>query len=620
MRSLYSLTLCLCVATAAVELRAGDAAASNIGNKITPVTLKDGAGKSLAVGEAKGKPTVVFFLSFDCPVSTSYSEPLAELAKRYGDRVNFLAVCTNEDKTPREISKLAQEYQLPFPVVQDQRLAAADAFHAATVPEAFLLDAQGVLRYRGRIDNSYSARLKRNAQTTKHDLRQALDEVLAGKPVSQPVTQVVGCPIPRESAKTATAAVTYYHDVLPLLQENCQQCHRAGEVGPFALTTYRDAVNWASDIKDYTQSRKMPPWKPNEGVKFHNERRLSDKDLSTLAAWVDGGTPAGNPNDAPPPKQFTAGWQLGQPDLILTVGDEMQVGPTGRDLFRCFVLPTNLTEDKFVTAVEVRPGNPRVVHHALLFIDATAQGRKLEAKEKAKPADEKSLDRGPGYSVSMGVGFLPQGGLGGWAPGQIGRYLPENTGYHLPKGADVVAQIHYHRDGKLEKDRTQIGLYFAKTPISKRFQGLVIPGRFLFIPSGNDHFKVDNTTPPVTQDCVLHSVMPHMHMLGREIKVTIIPPDGPKQSLIAINDWDYSWQETYFLEKPIAIKAGTRFQVEARYDNSVNNPNNPSSPPRLVKFGEQTTDEMCFVFLGLTSDKPGRIRYEAARRDAPKPP
>src|SRR5262249_8643395 len=206
-----------------------------------------------------------------------------------------------------------------------------------------------------------------------------------------------------------TGSVTYYRDVLPVLQNNCQTCHRPGEVGPFSLMTYKQALNWGSDIREYTQNHKMPPWKPVEGATFHNERRLSDRDVAALAGWVDGGMPAGDPKDAPPERKFTQGWQLGEPDLVLNVDDDFQIGPGGPDVFRCFVLPTNLTEDRYVTAIELRPGNPRVVHHSLLFLDTTGQARKLVKEEQEKPADETKLDRGPGYSVAMGIGIAPQG-------------------------------------------------------------------------------------------------------------------------------------------------------------------------------------------------------------------
>jgi len=214
----------------------------------------------------------------------------------------------------------------------------------------------------------------------------------------------------------------------------------------------------------------------------------------------------------------------------------------------------------------------------------------------------------------MGVGFAPSGTLGGWAPGQVSRHLPADIGYFLPKGSDVVLQVHYHRNGRAEKDRTQIGLYFAPKPVSKRFQTIVVPGRFFFIPAGVEDFKVKGSVW-VDQDCDIHSVMPHMHMLGKEIKVTLTPPDGEAQTLVAIKEWDYNWQETYFFKAPLKVKAGTRFDIEALYDNSAKNPRNPFNPPRIVKLGEQTTDEMCFGFIGATSDKPGRIR---SLREAPK--
>src|SRR5262249_32776848 len=202
-----------------------------------------------------------------------------------------------------------------------------------------------------------------------------------GRPISVAATVAVGCPIPRaEKPAVAAGDVMFYRDVLPILQNHCQSCHRPGEVGPFSLMTYRQAVNWAEDIKSFTQRRLMPPWKVSEGQPFFHERRLSDKEIATLAAWTDGGTPKGNEEESPPPRKFIDGWQLGTPDLVLSVKEDFVLGPTGGDVFRCFVLPTNLTEDKWVTAVEVRPGNPRIVHHTLQFIDIMGQGRKLEEK------------------------------------------------------------------------------------------------------------------------------------------------------------------------------------------------------------------------------------------------
>jgi thiol-disulfide isomerase/thioredoxin len=611
---ILALTLAaLSAATARADARP---VVDKLNKKIDNVALRDAAGKAFALYDFKDKKAVVVvFLSFECPVSNSYAPLLAELAKSYAERgVAFLAVNSSDDGDAAALAKQAAEFKLPFPVLKDERFRAADAFKAETVPSAFVLDHNFVLRYRGRIDDGYSARLRRNARVSRHDLRQALDELLAGKPVSEPATQPVGCAVQRERAARKDGRVTYYRDVLPVLQENCQTCHRPGAVGPFALLTYKQAVTWADDIKEYTQARKMPPWKPVEGPAFHNERKLSERDLRTLAAWVDGGTPEGDPKDAPRPKRFAEGWQLGQPDLVLTVPEEMTVGPAGKDIFRCFVLPTDLGEDKYVTAVEVRPGNRRVVHHSLNFFDTSGKARSLE--KKAHEKKEEGQDHGPGYSVAMGVGFQPSepgtfGGLGGWAPGQMIRHLPDGYGYLLPKGADVILQLHYHRNGRAEKDRTSIGLYFAKNGKAKRWKGMVLPGRFIAVPPGQEHYRVEGGLE-VLQECTLYSVMPHMHMLGREVKVTLTPPGGKPMTLVAIKDWDYNWQETYFLKEPIAVKPGTRLEVEAFYDNSTKNPNNPNNPPRWVKFGEQTDDEMLYVFFGATADPPGAIKV---RRD-----
>jgi hypothetical protein len=379
--------------------------------------------------------------------------------------------------------------------------------------------------------------------------------------------------------------------------------------------TYKQAVNWAKDIKDYTQRREMPPWKLSEGIAFHNERRLTDREIKALADWADHGTPQGDPKKAPAAREFPKGWQLGTPDLILSPADDFVLGPSGRDVFRCFVMPTNLDEDKHVAAVELRPGNPQVVHHLLLFADTSGSGRSLEKsgqeKEQKDPViDEHTgkpslYDKGPGYTRNMGVGFLPKYGLMGWAPGYQARYLPDGVGLLLPKGSDVVMQVHYHRNGRVEKDRTQVGLYFAKKKVDRPYQAAAVTGgsgsgplRFIFtIPPNEERYKLDGDLW-ATKDFTLLSIMPHMHLLGKEISLTMTPPDGTEQKLLAIKKWDYNWQEMYFLKEPMQVKAGTKFHVEAYYDNSDKNPLNPYSPPRRAYIGEQTTNEMCFVFLG----------------------
>ena len=632
--SIRPLALALTIVAILTSISFGESAlvTDKLGKKIEHVSFTSLDGKSIPLNSIQEKKAiVVVFFSFECPVSNSYADPLATMHKEYAAKgVEFIAICTNEE-APEKIKKLAEEFKLPFAVYPDTKLAISDAFKATTTPEAFVLDHNHVLRYRGRIDNGYAARLKKNTQTTEFDLKNALNDLLAGKPVRTPSTKAIGCPVnaKADEKKVATTKVSYHKEILPILQKNCQVCHRPGEVGPFSLMTYKQAVNWAEDIKEYTHNRKMPPWKPQGGPEYQRERKLSDAELKTIAEWVDGGTPEGDVKDAPAPVAFTEGWQLGKPDLILTVEDDFHLAAGGNDTFRCFVLPTGLTENKYIVGYEVRPGNPKIVHHTLNYWDMTGKARKLndKAKADAKPTDG---DRGPGYSVSMGLGFTPGledlkksqatgiapfSGIGGWAPGSVPKFLPEGTGYLLPKDAEIVVQVHYHRNGKPEKDRTQVGFYFAKKPVEKPWRTIMIDG----LPKITSTFPHFTTLIPANKpdhiakgsvwtegECTIYNVMPHMHLLGRTAKITMTTPEGKSQVLVEIKDWDYNWQETYWFKEPIKVKPGTRFDVEASFDNSDKNPNNPHHPPKDVRSGDETTDEMLFGFIGATSDQKDR--------------
>lgn len=616
--------LSLAVALAAIRGNAADPPVSTdrLNKAIENVTLTDTAGTNSALKENAGKTaTVAVFLSFDCPVSNSYATTLIDLHAKYAEKgVKFLAVVPGADE-PAKVAKKAAEFKYPFPVFIDPKLTTAEAFKATVTPEAFVLDHNLVLRYRGRIDNAYSGRLKKNPQVTERDLDAALAAVVSGTDVATPATRAIGCHIDPKERTVTSENVTYHRDVAPILQKHCQSCHRPGDVGPFALTTYKQALNWASDIVHYTQSKEMPPWKPTGGVEFANARALTIKELDTLAAWEKAGCPEGDPKDAPPPLKFTAGWRFGEPDLVLEVPEDFHIGPAGKDEFRVFVLPSGLKEDKYVMAYEVKPGNATVVHHTLNYYDATGTARKLEEKERLREKKPGEPDRGPGYSVAMGIGFIPTpqanpksnappvGSLGGWAPGQLGVRYPEGSGTLLPKESDVLMQVHYHRTGKPEKDRTKIGLYFAKTPPEKPWNTLVITGMspLSLIPAGrNAH--VEKGAGYLTADATIHSLLPHMHLLGKSVKITMTPPDGAAQVLIDITDWDYNWQESYWLAKPIRAVAGTKFEIEAVFDNSAKNPNNPSVPPKLVTFGEETTNEMLFGFVGAVPAGKERAR------------
>jgi mono/diheme cytochrome c family protein len=408
------------------------------------------------------------------------------------------------------------------------------------------------------------------------------------------VLGLVGIGLGAAVASPGGEPVTFSDQVVRIFQAHCQTCHRAGEVAPFSLTTYADAYAQRRKIRHAVQTRKMPPWKPVPGFgDFVEPRRLSEADIALIDRWVAAGAPEGDPARLPAPRTFPETWTLGPPDLALDSGVDFPVTARENDLYRCFTIPTSFTEDRWLSAVEYIPGNRRVVHHILTYVDTTGRSAALDDAEP-----------GPGYTCFGGPGFLPTGGLGGWAPGAGPHVMPQGVGMLLPAGARVVVQVHYHHRGtKPETDRTRLGLHFARKPIDKRVRAIPILNRTFTIPAGEARHEVKAswTLPPAWN---LHAiaVTPHMHLLGREMKVTATYPDGTVRPLIYIDDWDFHWQGSYTFTQPVPLPGGTRIDVTAIYDNSPGNKRNPTSPPRAVGWGEGTTDEMCIAFLRVTVD------------------
>ncbi len=405
----------------------------------------------------------------------------------------------------------------------------------------------------------------------------------------------------------AFADPTYHRDVEPLLQKHCQDCHRPGQVAPFALLTYEQARKRASDMQTVIEDRKMPPWHAStkEGGPFRGARVLNEGEIKTLADWVSADCPKGDPNDAPTPRKWDSDWTLGKPDLILKPAAAYTLAASGADELRVFVLPSGLTEGRWIRAVDFKPGNTRIVHHMLCAFDVSGRAREMDDDEP-----------GPGYLTFGGYGrlksglpFFPAGGLGGWAPGKFPNVLKGGVGRYLPAHADVLLQVHYHRDGKVETDASSIGIYFAKEPIDKLVRGsLVLPPRAglfsrpkLSIPAGDPNYEVRGEWT-ARADIHLHALTPHMHWLGKDLLLTAVFPDGKKRTLIKVDHWDFNWQDIYDFQSPVAIPAGTKVELLAHFDNSAANPTNPNKPPKVVKWGEQTTDEMCIGFLHFTRD------------------
>lgn len=548
-----------------------------------------------------GAVALVFYSS-ECPISNAYSPALNRLRNEFpAARMNLVGVCVDPDLSAADVAAHARDFGLTLAVVHDPKGRLAARLGAKVTPEAFVLDDRGRVRYHGRIDDQFAARQKRNANSDTHELRDAIAAVLAGKDVAVDHVDAVGCPIPRPPGDARTP--TYSGDVARILQANCLECHRRGQVGPFALETYEQARKRADDIANVVDDRKMPPWKPDPhvGPQFKNDRSLSADEIATLVAWAAAKAPQGDPAQLPPPVTFADEWSLGTPDLVVELAEDFAIPASGGDIYRCFVVPTNLPNDVYVGAIEYRPGNRRVVHHMLTYVDTSGQARKKDA-----------ADPGQGYSCFSGPGIEIHGDLGGWAPGNEPSRLPEGVGRALPRGADIVIQLHYHPSGKPETDRSRIGLYFTKSPVRQTLHWNAALKHDLKIPPGASNFRAEAAWP-VPVDVEAWAVTPHMHLLGKDMMMSLKFPDGHTQDLIKVNDWDFGWQNTYYFEKPITLPKGTVLKVVAHFDNSADNPRNPNDPPKLVEWGEATTDEMCIGFIAVT--KKGQDLTKSGEKD-----
>ena len=386
--------------------------------------------------------------------------------------------------------------------------------------------------------------------------------------------------------------VTFNNQVVRVFQQHCQECHRPGEVAPFSLTTYGDARARRDDIVDAVRSRYMPPWKavPGHG-EFADVRRLSEAEIELIARWVGDGATEGEPEHLPPPRRFPTGWRLGAPSAVLAMEEPFTVPPRARDVYRCFSVPIRVPGDaRFIRASEVMPGNRKIVHHVVTFLDLT--GRSVEL-DRAEP--------GPGYTCFGGPGFDSPGGLGGWAPGYPGIEIPAGVAWGIPPRARLVMQVHYNNPGDApETDVTRVGLHFTSGPFDRRLRGVLASAWSFVIPAGAPRTAVI-ARASVQEDIEAIAVHAHMHLIGREMTVTARLPSGRVEPLLRIDDWDFDWQLLYNFKRPVALPAGTIVEAECVYDNSAANLRNPSKPPRVVTSGFGTTDEMCQARLLSTA-------------------
>lgn len=393
-------------------------------------------------------------------------------------------------------------------------------------------------------------------------------------------------------------SVTFNNQVIRILQQHCQACHHADDIAPFSLMTYGEAKLFAEAMSEATQSREMPPWKAAEGCsEFEGNLRLSDEEIEALARWVDAGKPEGDPADAPAPLKFTGDWQLGQPDVVLQPNSDFDV-KIGDDVYRYFSLPTDLRGDRFLSAIDVKPGARSIVHHAIIYLDEKGESKKMD-----------DADPGAGFATSGGAGFLTEGAIGWWLPGQQLHYEADGTGWKIPKGARIVLKVHYHvHHGGGQKDRTQVGLYFSRKPVTKQLRTLAVDNTNFTIPAGESDFNLTASHARLAPGQAMHAlgIAPHMQLLGQELEVEAVAPDAASRCLISIDDWDSHWQGLYSFKEPVALPGGTQLNLTASYNNSLTNPFNPNFPPKAVRYGEMTTDETCLAYVKYTLDSESR--------------
>jgi peroxiredoxin len=562
-----------------------DSAPANLGAKVTDFTLTEPRDqKPVALADYKDrKAVVVVFVGTECPINTAYLPRLSALQQQYGPRgVQFLAINSNEQDTPERVAAHARKHALPFPVLKDDGHKIADLFGAQRTPEVFLLDAARSIQYRGRIDDQYGVGYQKPNPTTT-ELVTALDELLAGKPVTQSVTSVSGCVIARAVKPKTDGSVTYARDVSRILQRNCQECHREGQIGPMALLSYEDAANWSETIREVVEQQRMPPWHADPRYsKFSNDRRMASEDREALLRWIAQGCPKGDDKDLPPPRQFDASsWRIGKPDVVLSMAEEFDVpaqAPKYGVPYKYFDVQTNFKEDRWVARAEAKAEAGAVVHHIVVFI--------------VPPGKEFTRDD-PRAAVLCGT-----------APGDMPLIAPDGAAKRVPAGSKLVLQMHYTPNGTAQKDRSSVGLVFAKMPPEREILTVPILNPRFEIPPGDDNYQVESRYT-FREDSHILSFMPHMHVRGKDFLIEVTYPDGKTETVLSVPHFDFGWQSAYRLVTPLAAPKGTKVHCIAHFDNSTKNLNNPD-PKQTVYWGDQTWEEMMIGWMDWTPDRKPR--------------
>lgn len=533
--------------------------------------------------EAHRGAVVLFVQGNGCPIVRKTLPVLRQLHDDFAVRgVVFWLLNASPQDDRDAIAEEARAFGIDLPILKDEAGLVAGSLGIARTAEAIVIDPDGwQIRYRGPVDDRLHYETER--PTRERYLRDALEAVLAGGEIAVPERAAPGCLI-RMDVSARETEVDYARDVAPILQRRCRSCHRPGGVAPWAMRDWATVRGWSPMMREVLRTGRMPPWQadPRFG-RFRNDLSLASAERAALVQWIEAGAPRGAGADplAERPPPAAPAWPLGPPDLVIEA-PEQDLPATGVVPYRYETVDLSLERDVWVRNVDLRPGNPAVMHHGLAWI-VYPEGERAPRTE------------GPRFTRGM---------FGAYVPGRATHPLPEGTGYRLPAGARIRFQLHYTTTGRPERDTPRLALYLSETPAAHELRtGAAASFDFAIPPGAEEH--EETAVRELERDVVLYRITPHMHYRGKRMRVTAELPDGRVETLLSVPRYAFDWQHQYVLETPRRLPAGTRIVAEAAFDNSARNPANPD-PERWVRWGEQSFDEMLFAYFLYREDEAAR--------------
>lgn len=562
-------------------LRPGD---HGVGRLVPALSYNTIDGVRHIIGRSAGaRLTAYAFTSTSCPLSRKYLPSLVEVAATMPPEVAWVLVNPVASDKPVEMRSAVGRFTRPVAYVHDAHGRLAKALGATTTTDVVVVDAARTIQYHGAIDDQYGLGYALEAPRQRY-LAAALTALLAGRQPLVAATDAPGCDLDVAGGGPAQSDVTYHGRISRILNRHCVECHREGGVGPFALDTFRDVIAHAPMMHTVVDRRTMPPWfaaadaTTQEHAVWAHDRSLAAPDREALLAWLAGGRPAGDPADAPEPVTFAAGWQIGEPDAIWSFSEPVPVQATGTMPYQNILVETGLNGDRWVQAIEVRPGSPEVVHHVIVHV--------VQPEDPSRPP----VDQG-GRGTRRSDAADERGGFWGeYVPGQSVLSYPAGFAKFLPRGARLNFQMHYTPVGTATTDRTSIGVVFAKEPPRHEVRVVGIANTRIAIPPGAADHR-EEAALQLPHDATILGFLPHMHLRGKACRYEVLRGDGSAETLLDIPRYDFNWQLLYRYVEPLPLAAGDTLTFTAWFDNSMANPANPD-PSQTVRWGPQTFDEM----------------------------